>query len=278
MHLDLDHTRGGTPLYLQLANALGDVIVRDRLAAGDQLPSETVLAADNQLSRATVIKAYDLLIERGLVTRRQGKGTFVTPRPMARHLPELTSFSEHVHGLGLTPSSTLLRFESFAPGGPDRPASPFEDDAVVVVERLRSVDGAPVGIHRVIVREQLAEQIGLTEPAAAAPSFSFYSTLHQHGVELATAAESMQAVNASEQDAELLRVEPGTALIEVIRESRDTDGHLIEHVRARYLGSKYIYRISFAPTSHGEHHDLSVHEAAGPARRLGAGAERLLRG
>jgi GntR family transcriptional regulator len=85
----------------------------------------------------------------------------------------------------------------------------------------------------------------------------------------------MQAVNASPEDAELLGVEPGTALIEVIRESRDASGRLIEHVRARYLGSTYIYRISFAPSSHGENHDLTRHEAARPGRRLGAPADRL---
>ncbi len=275
MHLDLDHTRGGVPLYLQLANALGEVIDREGLKPGDQLPSETVLAADNKLSRATVIKGYDLLVERGQVVRRQGKGSFVMPRPMARHLPELTSFSEHVHGLGLTPSSSLLGFETFAPGAPGRPASPFEDSGVVVVERLRSVDGAPVGLHRVVVREDLADAIDLTEAAAAAGSFSLYSALQRHGIELTSAEESMQAVNASPEDAELLGVEPGTALIEVIRESRDASGRLIEHVRARYLGSTYIYRISFAPSSHGENHDLTRHEAARPGRRLGAPANRL---
>ncbi len=275
MHLDLDHTRGGAPLYLQLANALGEVIVRERLRPGDQLPSETVLAADNQLSRATVIKAYDLLVERGQVVRRQGKGSFVTPRPMARHLPELTSFSEHVHGLGLTPSSSLLSFETYPAGAPGRPASPFEDSGVVVVERLRSVDGAPVGLHRVVVRDDVAEAIDLTEATAAAGSFSLYSALQRHGIELTSAEESMQAVNAAPEDAELLGVEPGTALIEVIRESRDASGRLIEHVRARYLGSTYIYRISFAPSSHGENHDLTRHEDARPGRRLGAPADRL---
>lgn len=275
MHLDLDHTRGGAPLYLQLANALGEVIVRERLKPGDQLPSETVLAADNQLSRATVIKAYDLLVERGQVVRRQGKGSFVTPRPMARHLPELTSFSEHVHGLGLTPSSSLLSFEAYPAGAPGRPASPFEDSGVVVVERLRSVDGAPVGLHRVVVRDDVAEAIDLTEATAAAGTFSLYSALQRHGIELTSAEESMQAVNAAPEDAELLGVEPGTALIEVIRESRDASGRLIEHVRARYLGSTYIYRISFAPSSHGENHDLTRHEAARPGRRLGTPADRL---
>ncbi len=118
MYVELDHGRGEQPLYVQLANALQDHIELHKLAAGDQLPSETALARENRLSRATVIKAFDTLIDRGLVTRRQGKGTFVNARPMERQLPELTSFSEHVHGLGLTPRSELLSFDRLAPGTP----------------------------------------------------------------------------------------------------------------------------------------------------------------
>ncbi len=74
MRVDLEHGRGEQPLYVQLANALQDFITLEKLKPGDVLPSETVLASENQLSRATVIKAFDPLNERGVVTRRQGKG------------------------------------------------------------------------------------------------------------------------------------------------------------------------------------------------------------
>lgn len=275
MRVDLDHSRGGEPLYVQLANALSDVITRDKLRAGDQLPSETALAADNHLSRATVIKAYDLLVERGQVVRRQGRGSFVTPRPMARMLPELTSFSEHVHGLGLTPSSLLLRYEELDATAPERPVTPFENQPVVVVERLRSVDGAPVGLHRVVVPADVARRVAVSEETASAPTFSLYSALERHGVHLESAEESMQAINAGDADAELLGIDPGTALIEVIRETRDADGRLVEHVRARYLGSQYIYRISFTPTSQGDHHDTDPREARHPRRRLGLAPDGL---
>jgi GntR family transcriptional regulator len=75
-----------------------------------------------------------------------------------------------------------------------------------------------------------------------------------------TRNESLRAVNCSERDAEALKVDTGTALMEAVRESRDLNGELIEAVRARYLGSQYLY---------------NVHLAAGAANATPAGGGRL---
>lgn len=257
MRVELDHARGGAPLYVQLARAIESFIAREELKPGDLLPSETVLAAENRLSRATVIKAFDTLLERGVVTRRQGRGTFVNARPMERQLPELTSFSEHVHGLGLVPGSTLLSFEVLGAGEPNRPGSAFDvepeltEQDLVCIERLRTVGKEPVGIQRALIPADVADSIGLTEPVAADSGYSLYESLRERGVFLTSGEESLRAINADEHDSALLGVDEGVALIEVVRNSRDAAGRLIEVVRARYLGTKYLYHITFAPTSHG---------------------------
>lgn len=276
MRVDLDHGRGEQPLYVQLANALQDFITLEKLKPGAVLPSETVLANDNQLSRATVIKAFDTLVDRGVVTRRQGKGTFVNARPMERQLPELNSFSEHVHGLGLAPGSTLLSFEPIPAGSSERPSSVFDDhEALVLVERLRTVGDEPVGIHRTLVPADIAESIGLTEPAAARTDFSFYEALRLGGVHLDSGEESLRAINADARDAEFLGVDEGIALIEIVRASRDNTGRLVEVVRARYLGTQYLYHITFAPTSPGGHHEESSRSGGRTGGGLAA-AQRLL--
>lgn len=262
MYVELEHGRGEQPLYVQLARALQDHIERNRLAPGDLLPSETVLARDNRLSRATVIKALDTLVDRGLVTRRQGRGTFVNARPMERQLPELTSFSEHVHGLGLAPKSELLSFEKFGGADAGRPASAFDDEAeppaaLVQIERLRHVGDRAVGVHRALVPGDVAERIQLDEQEAARESFSLYAAFRDGGVFLSSGDESLRAINAAARDAELLGVEEGTALIEVVRASRDQHGRLIEVVRARYLGTEYLYHITFAPTTGGSHEETT---------------------
>lgn len=278
MQIELDATRGGGPLYLQLANALADVITLQQLRPGDQLPSENALASDNRLSRATVIKAFDTLVERGLVTRRQGKGTFVNSRPMERELPQLTGFSEHVHGLGQTPGATLLSFDTWPVGHPDRPSSAYADDVPLVgIERLRTVEGMPVGLHRTLLPADVAEAIGLDERTAAGERFSLYAALRAGGVHLSSGDETFRALNGDARDADLLGVDQGTALIEIVRNSRDADGRLVEVVRARYLGSHYLYRITFSPTPPGGPHENSPGSAARTGGGLAADPDRLRR-
>ena len=70
-----------------------------KIAAGDALPSERDLCEIMGASRVTVRKATELLIEEGLLSRRQGSGTYVTPRIQAPG-SFLSSFSEDAEARG----------------------------------------------------------------------------------------------------------------------------------------------------------------------------------
>lgn len=75
---------GGT-LYERLANAVRDVIERGDVAPGTALPPERALARALQVSRGTVISAFDVLRDQRLLESRQGSGTRVrldAPRPV----------------------------------------------------------------------------------------------------------------------------------------------------------------------------------------------------
>jgi GntR family transcriptional regulator/MocR family aminotransferase len=68
---------GTGPAYLRLFRGLRDAILGGRLAAGAALPSTRQLAGSLELSRNTVLRAYEQLIAEGLATARHGGGTFV---------------------------------------------------------------------------------------------------------------------------------------------------------------------------------------------------------
>ncbi|MFJ6568686.1 GntR family transcriptional regulator [Streptomyces sp. NPDC091292] len=73
------------PKYDQIAGDLRGRIVRGELAAGDLLPSERELTERWNVSRATVVRALDVLRQEGLVETRQGTGSLVRERlPLAR--------------------------------------------------------------------------------------------------------------------------------------------------------------------------------------------------
>jgi len=74
---------GDGPLYRQLADAIGALVATGELRDGELLPPERRLAAAVVASRSTVVAAYDLLRERGVVQRRQGSGTRVVGPELA---------------------------------------------------------------------------------------------------------------------------------------------------------------------------------------------------
>ena len=65
------------PLYLQLANILEQRINSGEFPLQSQLPTEVLLAKDFEVSLITVRGAMKVLINKGLVERFPGKGTFV---------------------------------------------------------------------------------------------------------------------------------------------------------------------------------------------------------
>ncbi|MBL0925289.1 MAG: GntR family transcriptional regulator, partial [Sphingomonadaceae bacterium] len=84
---------------MQLAHRLRQQIDDGEIGAGEALPSERDLCSIMGASRVTVRKAIELLIEDGLLSRRQGSGTYVTPRIQAPG-SFLSSFSEDAEARG----------------------------------------------------------------------------------------------------------------------------------------------------------------------------------
>jgi len=87
---------GGRPLYVELAQALQQLIEHDTLRPGHRVPSVRRMALQHGVSISTVLQAYTLLENRGLLEARPQSGYYVRPpvllgvpqprmaRPMAR--------------------------------------------------------------------------------------------------------------------------------------------------------------------------------------------------
>ncbi len=67
------------PTYAQLVRILQEQIAVGRLRPGDRLPSESQLCKHHGVSRMTIRRAINILVEQGLVGTRQGQGTFIKP-------------------------------------------------------------------------------------------------------------------------------------------------------------------------------------------------------
>ena len=81
------------PAYAQLANIVRRQIAEGQFRPGDQLPSEAQFCRKYGISPMTVRRSINLLIDQGVVSTEQGRGTFVKP-------VELSTASFDLHELG----------------------------------------------------------------------------------------------------------------------------------------------------------------------------------
>lgn len=131
----IDRT-GQAPMYIQVANCLAAKIHDSSMMPGTKLPPERELARLLEVSRTTVINAYSLLEERGLVSTRVGSGTYVTKPPETGQQSGSIPWSQLFIPQYKSPLSSLLRTLianptrdntiSFAAGMPDPSFYPLE--------------------------------------------------------------------------------------------------------------------------------------------------------
>lgn len=100
---------GGVALWRQIADAIRLDIVGGKLANGDRLPTEALLAERFSANRHTVRRALAVLAEEGVVMAEQGRGTFVRSiRRLSYPIGKRTRFREGLKGQAATLASTSI--------------------------------------------------------------------------------------------------------------------------------------------------------------------------
>ena len=226
----------GEPYYLQIAQQLRGMV--GALPAGGRLPSEPNLARDFKVSRFTIAKAVEQLTRDGLIIRKRGSGTYVAEAPLRRQPGYLLSFTEAVRAAGHVPTHKVLAFRS-TPWTPGLPYAPGE--RLILLDRLRYVEGVAVARHRSVLSADLLDRIGLTRKVAGAPDFSLYRYFEQAGLKVATANERLVARLASEEERRLLDLSDDTVVVSVTRQTFDNDGTPLDAVEATYDARHYSY-------------------------------------
>ncbi|MFC6285980.1 GntR family transcriptional regulator [Nocardioides sp. GCM10027113] len=206
-------------------------LVKD-LAPGSPAPSERELVQKFGVARMTVRQAMDALVSEGLLERVPGRGTFVA-RPR-REVGRLLGYTEEMSRRGmLAESQTLLARREQAGPGVARALSITEGDAVIHWKRLRRADSAPMCIEDAYLNEVLIP--GFLQ--SGMPT-SLYDALSQRGLRPTWAEDSVTADLATEDEATLLEVKPGAA---VLRQSRRAlcDEKVVEVSRSVYRADRF---------------------------------------
>src|SRR6059058_2863283 len=131
------------PRYRQVAAELEQAIESGGLRPHDRLASERAIAEQHGLSRMTARQAVELLVRRGVVYRRPGSGTYVSPPRVVHSLERLAGFSEQMRRQGVHPSGRVLEMRCSESPDDDamRALGLADGDAAWMVRRMRYGDG-----------------------------------------------------------------------------------------------------------------------------------------
>jgi GntR family transcriptional regulator len=226
------------PLYQQLRRALREAIADNRLAAEEALPPERELAEEFGVSRITVRKALDALVGEGMLTRRQGAGTFVAAREEARvekSFSKLSSFSEDMISRGRKPESVWLSRTSGAVTPEESLTLGLSPGSLVYrFNRIRYADGEPMALEHSTIA-------GFGLPSELAVGESLYDALDEHSARPVRALQRLRAVLFTGERAKLLGVEDGAPGLFIERRGFLKDGRPVEVTQSYYRGDAYDF-------------------------------------
>ena len=226
---DLDRS-GTTPLYHQVAKKFEVAIRQGTLPPGSRIENEVSLADRLQLSRPTIRRAIQTLVDDGLIVRRRGIGSQVVHGQVTRGL-ELTSLYDDIQRGGSKAETTVVSFKN-------TPATAHIANSlgipsgteVTEVVRIRYADRVPMAV----LHNWIPHTIGaLTTEELDAKGL--YQILRERGFVPQVGKQRISARKATQAEATELDIESGAAVLTMERTAYDSMGRAIEH-------GEHIYR------------------------------------
>jgi GntR family transcriptional regulator len=207
--------------------ALTGAIERGVYPPGSPLPSETDLADQLEVSRATLREALRTLEHQQLIIRRHGRGTFVSQTPIVKDLHRNFGITAMIRAAGYHPSSTG---EQVSSGPASREAAEklglAPGDPVTNLRRIRLADKRPV----VLSDETLPERVFSPADASQliAQGQSLYVYLYRYrGIAIYRGLAELTPVKATADLAAALEVKRGDLLLGMSQVDYDDTGRAV---------------------------------------------------
>lgn len=198
---------------------------------GDELPSEAELCQQFDSSRGPVRQAMSLLRTEGLISTGRGRRSTVLTTAATGTFDSILSISEWLVSLGKEPGQ---RTEWIA----RRPADEItaqhlkvtEGEKVVSMLRLRLADDEPIAVERIAFPAEIGQHILDFDT----DSGSIHRVLLDKGIDFESITRTVSAMLATDEDARLLGIAPGSPLLRLGLVASDKQGHILEFADYRY--------------------------------------------
>lgn len=133
------------PKYYMLKKYLVEKINQEEYKANDMIPSERHLTQMHNVSRITVRRAIEDMVNEGYLYKVQGKGTFVKTDKYSQDLISITSCTQDVINLGMKPSRKAISYEILKSDKKrQKSLEILDNDDVFRLERVYYADKSPI--------------------------------------------------------------------------------------------------------------------------------------
>jgi len=228
--------------YQEISKDLRSKILNKLYFPGEQLPQEKEMCLTYNVSRITIKKAVDELVNAGLVIKRRGAGTFVKSvnDDAVKELSlvqQFTGFTECNEGKNIF--SSIIRFEIVHPS--DEVADKLQIDKegfVYDIIRACYAEKEPIVVE--YTQMPLDIILGLKRDVLLDSIYHYI----QSGLKLKiqSAHRAIRAILPNEIEQEYLKIDPNFPVLEVEQVAYLDDGRAFEHSISRHRGYKIVFK------------------------------------
>ena len=219
------------PKYEQAYRTILERLKAGRYPIGGRMPTEGELSTHFGVSRVTIRRALDMLVQDGYVESRQGSGyRVITLSPASDTC--LTSFTDAMLRAGHEPTTRLLSLDVFAPDAPEIAHLPdtMKRGPIMRVRRLRRVDGIARMLVMTYAPENLLQGAAPEDFPETGPQQSILRILSDRfKLEWSAACEDISPVVADHDSAEIFAIPLGSPLLRQACSAFADDGSTVFH-------------------------------------------------
>lgn len=235
-----------TPRYRQLTDMLRKDIESGRYPIGSLLPPEVELCEAYGVSRHTIRDAIRLLREAGLVERRRGLGTTVLaaspPVSFVQPLGSVSALLQYARDAQLVLREVEARPLSADEAQHFRIPEAAAPGRWLVLEGVRSVDGKPLSISRVMIAPRFAELEATVRQWEGALQELIAQTF---GVQSDRIEQEISAELLDPEGARHLQARRGEAALRTLRRYFDSEGEIILASDSIHPANRFVYAMTY---------------------------------
>lgn len=225
--------------FEKVANEIEKRIQEGIYVRSQKLPSEYDLAKEFAVSRLTVRKAIDELIQKNILYKLKGKGTYVmSPQKIQSGRSGLKGFTEAAKEYGKVSQTEVIAFHPIkkVPTMIQEALKLDETTTIYELVRRRNLDESPMTVEKIYLAKAYVE--GLTAQDFEGSLFK----LLEEKVEIAYSHQEIEAILVTKELAELLNVAVGGPLLKVHSVTYTKDGMPILYDESYYRADKYTFK------------------------------------